>query len=274
MLGLFAAGALLSTEDRDFHIATFSWLLRNFGADECYRSIELILPTREYFPDTVSDAEQAALATFQRVKQYAGMANWECKLTRQEQEFDSRIHPTVALENAPVGPLGTFRATSDNEVEITYSPAILNKPVQMVSTFAHELSHYLTATAEDPPPGGWENWEFATDITATFLGFGIFMANSAKNFEQYTAVDSQGWSLRNSGYLTEAEHIYALALFLRLHHHSPVLATKHLKPVLKKALKSALKEIDASDVIAQLRATQCIERGAGKDQERESEDKK
>ncbi|MDH4318404.1 MAG: hypothetical protein OEV64_08445 [Desulfobulbaceae bacterium] len=44
----------------------------------------------------------------------------------------------------------------------------------MIATFAHELSHYLIATAPEPPPGGWESWKFATDIGATFLGFGIF----------------------------------------------------------------------------------------------------
>ncbi|MDX6851136.1 hypothetical protein SCD92_17290, partial [Gilvimarinus sp. SDUM040013] len=55
-------------------------------------------------------------------------------------------------------------------------------PTQLVATFAHELSHYLTCTANEPPPGGWDNWEFATDIAATFLGFGVFMANSSFNF--------------------------------------------------------------------------------------------
>ena len=72
----------------------------------------------------------------------------------------------------------------------------------MVATFAHELSHYLTATAPEPPPGGWDNWEFATDICASFLGFGIFVANSAFSFNQYTEVDSQGWQSSRGGYLT------------------------------------------------------------------------
>ncbi|TLU67496.1 hypothetical protein FE810_00640 [Thalassotalea litorea] len=124
----------------------------------------------------------------------------------------------------------------------------------MIATFAHELAHYLTASAKQEPPGGWENWEFATDITATFLGFGVFMANSAFNFRQYTDSDSQGWQASRNGYLTEAEHVFSLALFIQLKGISPATVTPFLKSHLRKMLKKALAEIDSSNIVAQLKS--------------------
>lgn len=108
--------------------------------------------------------------------------------------------------------------------------------------------------AGEPPPGGWDNWEFATDLAATFLGFGLFMANSAFLFSQYTGTSSQGWEVRNTGYLSESEHVYALAIFLMLKDISIDEAITYLKPSLRKLLKKAVKEIDEANIISELKA--------------------
>ena len=47
------------------------------------------------------------------------------------------------------------------------------------ATFAHELARYLVETFEEPAPGGDALLEPAVDIAAVFMGFGLFMANSA-----------------------------------------------------------------------------------------------
>jgi hypothetical protein len=148
--------------------------------------------------------------------------------------------------------LGTFEHIAEGDVVITYNPSSVSNPTQLVATFAHELSHYLTGTANEPPPGGWENWEFATDIAATYLGFGVFMANSAFSFSQYTSTDSQGWEYSNSGYLSESEHVYALAIFLLLKEIPLSEATASLKPNLSKLLRKAVKEISATNIIQEL----------------------
>ena len=41
------------------------------------------------------------------------------------------------------------------------------------------------------------------DLLTVFLGFGIFTANSAFHFKQYTTDRAQGWSAGRSGYLFE-----------------------------------------------------------------------
>ncbi len=252
MFRLFKSKPLLSAADVEFQIATYQWLLKHFGGDNFYHRTELVLPTREYFPSTLESAEEVAIETFERVKHYAGLSDWACRLQAQEADIDTHVAPTLAVQNVPTNPLGTFALQDDNEVVITYNPALTTQPIQLVATLAHELSHYLTATAPEEPPGGWQNWEFVTDIAATFLGFGIFMANSAFNFSQYSSADTVGWRSSRSGYLSEAEHIYALAIFLKLQKRPMDEAARFLKPNLKKLLKKALVEINNSAIVDKL----------------------
>ncbi|MFD2165640.1 hypothetical protein ACFSJY_05125 [Thalassotalea euphylliae] len=256
MFSLFKSKPLLSSADQEFLIATFKWLLRNFGGDDFYKLTNLVLPTKQHFPDEVDSPEAAAAATFKSVKKHANMDSWDCKLQEQEEDANPLVAPTMVVQNSPTSPNGTFQATENNEVIITYNPALVGQPIQLVATLAHELAHYLTATSPEEPPGGWENWEFATDVAATFMGFGLFMANSAFNFSQYTDTDSQGWKTSRSGYLSETEHIYALALFIKLKKLPDDAAHQYLKPHLKKLMKKVIKEIDKSDLIGELKAVE------------------
>ncbi|MDM3872168.1 hypothetical protein QSV34_12510 [Porticoccus sp. W117] len=256
MLNLFKSKPLLSTDDTEFQVATYNWLLKNFGGQAFFEGTKLVLPTKEYFPSKVDSEEGAARETFKVVKHYAGMDEWPCKLQAQEEDVDPKVAPTLVIQDVDSGPLGTFQADESEEVVITYNPAIVSNPTQLVATYAHELAHYLTATAQEPPPGGWENWEFATDMAATFLGFGIFMANSAFNFQQYTDVDSQGWQYNRSGYLSEAENIFALAIFLELKSLPIEKVIPYLKPNLKKLLKKAIREVSDAGIISELSAVE------------------
>lgn len=253
MLNFFKAKALLSEEDRNFQHACYAWLLKHFGGDDFYNEAQLVLPTEEFFPAQVASPEEAAQATFKQVKKYAGMEEWPCTLIAQEEDPNLVVAPTLVIQNVEHNPSGTFSANESNEVTITYNPELTANPTQMVATFAHELAHYLTAAAPEPPPGGWDNWEFATDICASFLGFGIFVANSAFNFGQYTTVDAQGWRSSRGGYLSEAEHSYSLALFLILKEIPFEQALEHCDTNIKSNLKRAEKELKGNSVIEELR---------------------
>lgn len=256
MLGIFKSKPMLSNEDTEFQIATFGWLLRNFGGKYFYEDTILVLPTKKYFPSKVENENDAATETFKAVKKYAGMEEWPCKLEAQEDDVETRLAPTLTVHNSPSNPLGTFQAKENNEIVITYNPGLVRNPTQLVATYAHELAHYLTGSCPEDPPGGWDNWEFATDIAATFLGFGLFMANSAFNFQQFTAVDSQGWQYNRSGYLSEAEHIFSLAIFLRLRGMGLESASQHLKPSLRKLLKKAAKQLSNNQLLNELESVQ------------------
>jgi len=258
MLGLFKTKPLLSEQDLDFQVATYRWLLKNFGGNDFYEESKLVLPTREHFPSKIEHEDEAANETFLAVKKYAGMEEWPCKLVRQEEDTDILVAPTLIVQNAPVNPLGTFEAKDTSEIIITYNPAIVRDPTQLVATFAHELAHYLTGSGAEEPPGGWDNWEFATDIAAVFLGFGIFMANAAFSFKQTADCDSQGWQSNRSGYLAESEFIFSLAIFMGLKNIPLEQASRFLKPNLGKLLERALVELSTTNILAELSAVEYV----------------
>jgi len=257
MWGLFRSKPILSEEDQWFQVECYKWLLSNFGGDHFYKNTKLVLPTKEFFPSKVNSNEDAAKITFEQVRKHAGLQDWPCKLVAQKKDPNFKVAPTVILQNTKSSPLGTFSGKK-KKVTITYNPDIVSNPTQMVATFAHELSHYLTFTASEPPPGGADNWEFATDVCATFLGFGIFVANSAFVFQQYssTGVGTHGWESSRNGYLSEAEHSYALAIFLLLKEVPPEQAYPHCDTNIKSCLKRAVKELNKSEIIKELQAVE------------------
>lgn len=229
MFNWFKTPNLISEDDANFHIETWKWLLQYYGGTPFFKDTQLVLPTKTFFPTQVHSADEIALATFESVKNYAGMSQWQCQLIEQESDPNIHITPTIQIQNTPNSPAGTFQINQDQKAIISYHPHLIAYPEKLVATFAHELSHYLTAYTPEPPYGGWENWEFATDITATFLGFGIFMANSAFHFEQFTTVDSQGWQTSRTGYLSEEEHIFFIGYFFKATRYSICHSTSSFK---------------------------------------------
>jgi hypothetical protein len=245
VFGLFSKKSLLDPSTTQWVFDSFGWALNNFGSDIFYEDTILVTPTNEHFPDQIEDAEEMASKVFQRVKKYAGMENWECELQAQEPDGNPIVAPTIVVNNAPRGPAGTFSVTGEEEqkITITYNPDQVRNPEMLVATFAHELGHYLSGIAKEHPPGGEELWEPATDILATFMGFGLFLANSAFSFNQYTDVNSQGWSTQSQGYLSQYELTYSLAIFCVLKGIEISEVEKHLKNTLRSFFKKAVKEI-------------------------------
>lgn len=255
MWSLFKKTPLLSDEDNLFQVECYRWLLTHFGGPNFYQDTELILPTDEFFPVEATSNRHAAETTFEQVKKFAGMGDWPCELKEQDSDIDTRVAPTLAVAGAPRKPLGTFSINDDGSgATITYNPALVSNPTQMVATFAHELAHYLTGTAPSAPPGGWENWEFATDIAATFLGFGVFMANATFNFQQHSDTEVQGWQVSGGGYLSESEHSYSLAIFMLLKGISYDIAAPYCDINIRKLLKSAFVELQKTTIIGELQS--------------------
>src|SRR5688572_23737825 len=64
-----------------------------------------------------------------------------------------------------------------------------------------------------------------TDLLTVFFGLGVFTANAAFSFQQWTNTATQGWQTERRGYLGEEEIGYALALFALLRgEHNPAWA--------------------------------------------------
>ena len=78
------------------------------------------------------------------------------------------------------------------------------------------------------------------------------MANAVFNFQQFTSVDSEGWQCNRSGYLSEEEYVFALAIFIRLKNIDLVIAKGYLKPHLIKLLERSLRQIERDQLMSKL----------------------
>lgn len=171
------------------------------------------------------------------------MSAWDCELVAQDEDPLQVVAPTVVVQGLDSGPLGTFSVSDDDVVKITYNPKTLSDPESYIATVAHELAHYLMLHADELPPGGIENHEYATDALAVVMGFGVFLSNTAFQFSQYTSVDSQGWSTQTQGYLSQYELVYCLAIFAALKNIPKSSVLQHLKPSLRGFYRKCEKEL-------------------------------
>lgn len=204
----------LDASRREWQFDTFAWLLRNCGGYPKFLDTTLVLPTEEHFPDRGMSGHAGVAALFRRVRDHAGMADWPCTVQPESQE------PRAA----PLPP--------DRIPVITYKPDSLD-PNSLVATFAHEFARYLVDSFEEPPPGGALLREPAIDIAAVFMGFGMFMANSAFR--------------GGSHQLNEGEFAHALALFCLLRKMPPESVDRHLNPHLRKYLRLASRDLSQHD---------------------------
>ena len=245
MISLFGPKLPIDAEELEWQLATFKWLGLEFGPPG---EASLVLPTPQFFPASPRKGHGRVEDLFAAVKAAAGLAEWPCELRAGAGERPAHVGTALLLRHhgAPP-PCGTFTvegADGSQKVVITYNPSLAEDTTAMIATLAHELGHYLMSTARTAPPGGWELHELHTDIAAVYLGFGLFLANSARSFSQYQGVSEQGWSSRTQGYLGEGALVTATAIFQRLGGRDPLEAEPWLKPYLRTDLRRAAKALD------------------------------
>ena len=235
-MGFFDPKPPVDALEVEWLLACFAWLDRGLSAAPASPRPGLATP------ETASIAGAGtASELFAAVKAFAGLEEWHCVLEQGDAPREA-VLPGGVGEYSTRHALGTY-SVEGNAPVIRYDPTLLANPAALVATFAHELAHLLMATL-DEPPGGDELHEHATDCAAVYLGFGIFLANSARQFEQFQDAWTHGWRSSTSGYLSEAALVTATAMFVRLFAIDPALARAPLKPYLQKDFAKALKYLD------------------------------
>jgi hypothetical protein len=243
MLRFFRPQLPIDVDELDWMLACFRWFAIEFEGTAYPRRAILTLPDAETFPPSRARGHDRALEVFEIVKRRAGLATWPCDLLAGAAPRDRHIATGHALR--PITrpePLGTFGFAA-GRYRITYNPSALANLHTLTAIFAHELAHYLLHSARTPPPGVRVLEEHATDLAAVYLGFGLFMANSARNFAQFQDFAEHGWQMQTQGYLSEAALTTALALFLRLHDLATGAVERELKPYLRAPFRRATKAI-------------------------------
>lgn len=124
---------------------------------------------------------------------------------------------------------GTFQETEDERV-IQYDPEMMHKPINFISTMAHEVMHARLSGLVHIVPGGEGAHELATDLGCIIAGFGVF---------QMQAADDAGWS----GYMTQSSRAHALAVFLDRRGLGPEAVNPYLSGRCQKLLRKALRQL-------------------------------
>ena len=221
---------------------TYEWALTNFGADVFFKETVLVKPTNEFFGGEENTAEGMANLIFERVKAYAGVTHWPCKLV-EEVSITSLSRPQIKIEGSIRGQkaIPQVAAGESDKFVVIYNQFQLNDPEVLIATYAHSLAYYLGLMAPTAPPGGSENLPHATELLAVFMGFGVIMANSANTRKIRSCGSCSGPAVERTNYLSEFDTCYALAIFTQLKgldnngvRHS---LKKNLRPFFKKAVK-------------------------------------
>lgn len=268
MLGLFRAKCPLSHDEWEWQLAAFKWLDETVGVGEPRQP--LVTPTIDYFPESSANGETRAAELLVQVQKAAAMepADWPVRLEMQSGQCDPHVPVAegINLIHATPAPAGTFRiekaGTEDWRAVISLSPSQLADEGSAVATFAHELSHYLLNGIERPSPGGEECHELLTDLTAVYLGFGIFMGNSAGSSAGFTDEYGAWGRSYGQGYLSERALMSALVIQETLAGRDPLAACAWLRPHLAQDVRLAVRYLTKRDLAADMAAINLADYGA------------
>ncbi len=241
---LLSSKPVLDEESVEWLFELYAWALKNFDARVFYAETILVVPSNEYFPGRENSAEGMALLMFEKVREYAGLAHWPCRLEPYSDSCQNET-PRIMLQGALRGSGGiqVQDVANENRLPVIYDPRQVTNPEAMIASFAHSLSKYLATLAETPPPGGAENWPQVTEILAVFLGFGLMFANSAFVYRNLTCGSCQPRRIERAAYLSQYDVTYALAIFSVLKDIPNQQVLKHLKKSLRPYYKKALRDV-------------------------------
>lgn len=237
-----AAKCSVNEEDQIWIEETFVWLAEEIG-EEIVLTYPVILPTEEYFPDVFLGREEDVPQMVARVCEYMEVEPDLVKLRFYEELRKLPCQTVAPYSNEQGGTAGYF-ATGRRKFEIGIEKSQLNNPTILIGTIAHELGHVILIGENRVSPDDDPDHEYLTDLLTVFYGLGIFTANSAMVFQQWTNTFSQGWQTQSTGYLTEEMYGYALAVYAWLRDERKPAWTQYLTTNVKSYLRSSLKFIE------------------------------
>ena len=205
----------VNSETRKWLEDCFIWFIENLGREKI-KKVKVLTPTPDDFPIKYNGQEESAISTLKIVAKQMELNSEDILLdiyTEGQTEVDAggvfgnRLFlQNVENENYSGGLY--FGRQKDNKYHIAIEKKILNDPISIVATLAHEIAHIKLLGEKRIE----KNNEDLTDLITIVYGLGIFNANVA--FQTKRDFDSWGWS--KSGYLSQMEWGYGLALFAHI----------------------------------------------------------
>ncbi len=138
---------------------------------------------------------------------------------------------------------GYYERSADG-CTIWLNMGILESPLRLVATMAHELAHeHLLGrgrVTDDTP-----DHEPLTDLVTVYLGLGVITANGVIQEANWTDGRMSGWSISRNGYLDMPAYGYALALFARSRGEVKPSWRKELRPDVRAAFDRGLQFLNS-----------------------------
>ena len=253
----FKRKPMLDPETAEWHLDNFEWLLESFAGRRRFLETKLVLPAPGFFKNDGEQGHARAQRLFEQVKAFCGISAY-IELVADGSVPQQHGMPTIAEIHHGKHAAGLYSQGQGwgwNTARIHYASHLLADTQALIAVFAHELAHYLLDEGTPtPPPIEDDETEFLTDLTAVYLGFGVFLANSVFSFQQFNDGAASGWRSSRLGYLPERDLVFATAIYLAVREEDPASAVECLKPHLGKLLKEALRDLASyADRIAAMR---------------------
>ena len=185
----------LEIEAEEWIFACWEWLLREPGPLARVKRARLVLPSDEFFPPTKEKGHARVEHIFHCVAGLTGTSDRHCRLVPRGAKINPVLSPFAVVKDARSDPAGTFAVEADGETKIAYDPNLISQPAKLIATLVREIARILVLNARSKPPGEDEFQEHAVDLTTVYLGFGLFGANHAFEFQQFSDAGpgTQGW---------------------------------------------------------------------------------
>lgn len=263
----FFSPRLVDIEVAEWQFEYFEWLIKNFSSGSGLPDSELWLPIPEHF--AMAKKGTRPLSGRPLVKHLFETIKTQCKfgpqdvfrLVPSDESKPQSLGGLAMVQTTENGACGRYKISQNKDGSYTetiiYDRDLSDDPVQLIATLSHELGHALHNRSKEPLDIETELYEMFTDLTAIYLGYGVFTANTRFEFSQFQNADTQGWRASGAGYLPEADIVFGTALFMQIKNIPQETAAEHLKPRLRKMLKKAFKQLDGFE--GEVNALRCLE---------------
>lgn len=157
----------------------FQWFIEEFGAERL-KSVEVILPTDEFFPDKYSTRHEDVRKLLDRVCSYIGVNVGRVSLrffTSEREKWKKRL---PHLEFSDEGAVGTYKGWRGKHI-VSIESSQLNNPSSVIAIMSHELGHALLI-GENRIGGDEEDHEPLTEFTDGLFRTGNFYGKQLSEF--------------------------------------------------------------------------------------------
>lgn len=209
-----------------------SWIAREFGVERI-RRMPVVLPSESFFPDEYDGSKEDVRKLFERVCEHLAIDPARVDL-RFYRVGDRRA---LSALDGWAWAAGLYQ-DQDGRAVVQIEESQFREPLSLVATFAHELAHVLLL-GENRLRKEEEDGERVTDLLAVFLGFGIFIANSASKSNVFLGL-VEGRESARLGYLSDTELAYALAIVAWLHYEGKPPWSSLLRPYVREPMLEAI----------------------------------